>query len=300
MSTATAASPTVATTVVAIKPRRRRKRVKPASIAIAVGIAVLLVFELYPLVWLFLSSFKTQNEFTTESIWSLPASFDWANYGTAITTGNLGQYALNSVLTVFPALALLTILGVAGAFALEVMVWKGRGGVLLFFLAGIMVPAQMILLPLFNVYFRTGLSGTLWPLIITYTALGLPLTVFLLATFFRAVPREIFEAATIDGASIYRLFFSIGVPMIRNAIATVLLVQFFFLWNDLLIAYIFTTKASLRTIQVGLLAFNGQYGSVQWGPLFAAICINVFGTLLIYLALNQQIMKGLAAGSVKG
>ena len=282
------------------KYRRRRRPVKPASVAIGIGVAVLLVFELYPLVWLFISSFKTQNEFTTEPVWSLPATFDWTNYEKAFTTGNIGQYALNSVLTVFPALFFILILGVAAAFALEVMVWKGRGGVLLYFLAGIMVPAQMILLPLFNAYFRTGLSGTLWPLIITYTALGLPLTVFMLATFFRAIPREVFEAATIDGASIYRLLFSIGIPMIRNAIATVLLVQFFFLWNDLLIAYTFTTSAKLRTIQVGLLAFNGQFGSVQWGPLFAAICINVFGTLLIYLVLNKQIMKGLAAGSVKG
>lgn len=280
--------------------RRRRRPLKPASVAIAIGVAVLLVFELYPLVWLFISSFKTQNEFTTEPVWSLPATFDFTNYEKAITTGNIGQYALNSVLTVFPALFFILVLGVAAAFALEVMVWKGRGGVLLYFLAGIMVPAQMILLPLFNAYFRTGLSGTLWPLIITYTALGLPLTVFMLATFFRSIPREVFEAATIDGASIYRLLFSIGIPMIRNAIATVVLVQFFFLWNDLLIAYTFTTSAKLRTIQVGLLAFNGQYGSVQWGPLFAAICINVFGTLVIYLVLNKQIMKGLAAGSVKG
>jgi raffinose/stachyose/melibiose transport system permease protein len=279
---------------------RRRRVVKPASIAIGIGVAILLVFELYPLVWLFLSSFKTQNEFTTEPVWSLPSTLSLDNYLVAITTGNIGQYALNSVLTVFPALLLILVLGVTAAFTLEVMVWKGRGSVLLYFLAGIMVPAQMILLPLFNAYFRTGLSGTLWPLIITYTALGLPLTVFMLATFFRAVPREIFEAATIDGASIYRLLFSIGLPMIRNAVATVMLVQFFFLWNDLLIAYTFTTSARLRTIQVGLLAFNGQYGSVQWGPLFAAICINVFGTLIIYLVLNKQIMRGLAAGSVKG
>jgi raffinose/stachyose/melibiose transport system permease protein len=279
---------------------RRGRVVKPASIAIGIGVAILLVFELYPLVWLFLSSFKTQNEFTTEPVWSLPSTLSLDNYLVAITTGNIGQYALNSVLTVFPALLLILVLGVTAAFTLEVMVWKGRGSVLLYFLAGIMVPAQMILLPLFNAYFRTGLSGTLWPLIITYTALGLPLTVFMLATFFRAVPREIFEAATIDGASIYRLLFSIGLPMIRNAVATVMLVQFFFLWNDLLIAYTFTTSARLRTIQVGLLAFNGQYGSVQWGPLFAAICINVFGTLIIYLVLNKQIMRGLAAGSVKG
>jgi len=288
------------TTAGRIIPRRRRRPIRLAGVLIAVGLAVLLVFELYPLVWLFISSFKTQNEFNTEPFWSLPATFSFDNYVQAWTSGNIAQYAVNSVLAVVPALFFLVVLGTAAAFALEVMVWKGRAGVLLYFLAGVMVPAQMILLPLFNVYFRTGLTGTLWPLIITYTALGLPLTTFLLATYFRAIPREVFEAATLDGASIYRQFFSVGIPMIRNAIATVLLVQFFFLWNDLLIAYTFTTSAKLRTIQVGLLAFNGQYGSVDWGPLFAAISINVFGTLVIYLALNQQIMKGLTAGSVKG
>jgi raffinose/stachyose/melibiose transport system permease protein len=172
--------------------------------------------------------------------------------------------------------------------------------VLLLFLAGIMVPAQMILLPLFTIYFRTGLTGSLWPLILTYVAIGMPLTVFMMATFFRAVPREIFEAATIDGANIFRLFWSLGLPLVRNALFTVGLVQFFFLWNDLLIALTFTNSNDLRTIQVGLLNFTGQYGAVQYGPTFAAIAVNVFGTLLIYLFLNQQVMKGLTAGSVKG
>lgn len=86
----------------------------------------------------------------------------------------------------------------------------------------------------------------------------------------------------------------------RNAILTVGLVQFFFIWNDLLIALTFTNSANLRTIQVGLLNFTGQFGSIQYGPLFAAICVNVFGTLLIYLFLNQRVMKGLAGGAVKG
>ena len=168
------------------------------------------------------------------------------------------------------------------------------------FLAGIMIPGQMILLPLFTIYFRTGLTGSLWPLIITYTAIGLPLTVFMMATYFRSVPREIFEAATLDGASIIRTFFSIGFPLVRNAIFTVALVQFFFIWNDLLIALTFTTSDDLRTIQVGLLNFTGQFGQVEYGPTFAAISINVIGTLALYLFLNQRVMKGLTAGSVKG
>jgi raffinose/stachyose/melibiose transport system permease protein len=162
------------------------------------------------------------------------------------------------------------------------------------------VPGQMILLPLFTAYFRLGLTGSLWPLIITYTATALPLTVFMMATYFRAVPREVFEAAAIDGASVLRSFVAIGFPMVRNAVFTVALVQFFFMWNDLLIALTFTNSDELRTVQVGLLNFTGQFGATQYGPLFAAICINVFGLLAIYLVLNKRIMAGLAGGAVKG
>jgi raffinose/stachyose/melibiose transport system permease protein len=263
-------------------------------------IVLLLIVEIYPLVWILLGSFKTQSEFLNDPFWTLPKSWDAANYLSAFSTGNLGRYILNSVLTVFPALFITLAIGVAAAFALEVLVWKGRGTILLLFLAGIMVPGQMVLLPLFSIYFNLQLTGTLWPLIITYTASGLPLTVFMVATYFRAVPREMFEAATLDGAGVFRQFWSIGVPVVRNAIFTVGLVQFFFLWNDLLIALTFTNSEDLRTIQVGLLNFTGQYGQIQYGPLFAAICVSIFGTLLLYLFLNQRVMKGLAAGSVKG
>ena len=205
-----------------------------------------------------------------------------------------------SVVAVLPALALILLLGSAAGFALQIMVWKGRDLTLLVFLAGMMVPAQMILLPLFTIYFQTGLSGTLWPLILTYTGTGLPLTVFMMATYYKSLPRELFEAATIDGAGILRSFWTISLPMVRNAILTVGLVQFFFLWNDLLIALTFTNSQDLRTVQVGLLNFTGDFGSTRYGPLFAAICINVFGTLVIYLFLNQKVMKGLTSGAVKG
>jgi len=284
-----------------VPPRRRRgARDFFGRLPIRLLIAVLLIIEVYPMVWMFLGSFKTQSEFLNEPFWSLPQSWSFENYIEVFTVGEFGTYIKNSIIAVFPSLAIILVFGAAAGFALEVMVWKGRGTVLLLFLAGIMVPAQMILLPLFSIYFQTGLTGSLWPLILTYTAIGMPLTVFMMATFFRAVPREIFEASTLDGASILRSFWSVGLPLVRNALFTVGLVQFFFLWNDLLIALTFTTSSELRTIQVGLLNFTGQYGAVQYGPTFAAIAVNVFGTLLIYLFLNQQVMKGLTAGSVKG
>lgn len=279
--------------------RRRIARVL-RRLPLSALIALLLIIEIYPLVWLFLGSLKTQNEFLTQPSWSLPSHLDFGNYVTAFTDGNIGLYIRNSVIATVPSLFLIIVLGVAAGFALEVLVWKGRGRVLLLFLVGIMVPGQMILLPLFTSYFKLGLAGTFWPLIITYTATGLPLTVFMMATYFRAVPREVFEASTLDGASILRSFWSVGFPMVRNAVFTVALVQFFFIWNDLLISLTFTISKELRTVQVGLLTFSGEFGQTAYGPMFAAICINVLGTLLLYLFLNQRVMKGLTAGSVKG
>jgi raffinose/stachyose/melibiose transport system permease protein len=262
-------------------------------------VAILLIVVVYPLIWLILGSFKTQSEFLNDPTLALPHSFtNFANYSQAWSS--VALYLRNSLIAVVPALALIVVFGTAAGFALEVLVWKGRRTTLLIFLGGIMVPGQMILLPLFTVYFKLQLTGTLWPLIITYTATGLPLTVFMMATYFRAIPREVFEAATIDGASVIRSYVSIAFPMMRNSVLTIALVQFFFLWNDLLIALTFTTDDSQRTVQVGLLNFTGQFGTVEYGPTFAAICINVLLILAIYVFLNQRVMRGLSAGAVKG
>ncbi|HET7725296.1 MAG TPA: carbohydrate ABC transporter permease [Propionibacteriaceae bacterium] len=263
-------------------------------------IGLLLVVVLYPQAWLILGSFKTQNEFFTEPTWSLPKHFSFDNYVTALTTSNVGQMYLNSITVTLPSLALMLLVGIAAGFALEIMVWKGRNSTLLYFVAGLMVPGQMILVPLFTVYFKVGLTNTLWPLVITYVVMGLPLTVFLMATYFRAIPRELFEAATMDGVSMLRSFFVIGLPLMKNAIITIAMVEFFSVWNDLLIALTFTTRKNLQTLQVGLLGFSNEYGSTQYGPLFAAISINVVIVAVVYVFLNKQIMAGLAAGSVKG
>ncbi|MFJ3673484.1 carbohydrate ABC transporter permease [Streptomyces sp. NPDC090106] len=278
---------------------RRLARNAARRVPLWCAIALLLVIEVYPLLWLLLDSFKTQAEFLSEPFWALPDSLHFQNYVDAFTTGQMGSYILNSAIAVVPALVLTIVLGVATGFGLQVMVFKGRSTLLLLFLAGILVPGQMTLLPLFTIYYQTHLTGTLWPLIITYTAGGLPLTVFFMATYFRAVPREVFEASTLDGASILRTYWSVGFPLVRNAVFTIGLVQFFFLWNDLLVALTFTNSSQLQTIQVGLLNFTGNYGQIAYGPLFAAICVSVFGTLAIYLFLNKRIMEGLTAGAVK-
>jgi len=265
-----------------------------------ITILVLVVVFAYPLVWMVINSFKSNSDFLNNPSYALPEVWQWGNYAEAWETGNLATTISNSLIVTLPSLLMIVLLGTAAGFALEVLVFKGRGAILLLFLAGIMIPGQMVVLPLFNTFFQLGVNNSYLPMILIYTASGLPLTVFMMATFFRAIPREIFEAATIDGASMIRAFFSIGFPMMRNAIVTVAIVQFFLIWNDLLIALIFGGKRSLNTIQVGLLNFSGEYGAINYGPLFAAICITTLGILVLYLFLNQRIMKGLAAGAVKG
>lgn len=289
------------TAVTTPPPRQSRYSVNKllAGIPLWILIALLLIVVLYPLLWLLLSSFKTTAEFNTGTFWSLPSGLAWQNYSLAWSSG-MGTYFLNSILVVFPSLFLVLVISLAASFGLEVMKWRLNNVVLLAFLAGVMIPAQMILLPLFTIYFQAGLINTRWALIITYTATSLPLSVFLMAGFFKNVPRTIIEAAVLDGANIFQVFYQVAVPMVANGLVTIGLVNFFFLWNDLLFSLTFISSDNLRTIQTGLLNFSGQYGQVDWGPTFAGAAIAVFPTLVVYLILNQQVIKGLTAGSVKG
>lgn len=284
----------------ATTPARPNLLGRLTEVPAALLVLLTLVVTLYPVLWIFLSAFKTGDEFSSRPMWALPQRLNFSNFAQAWTQGNMDTYFLNSVLSVVPALALVVILGTAAAFGLEIMRWRARGGVSLLFLLGIMVPLQLVLLPLFTMYFKAHLLDTRWALIITYTAFGLPATIFFLTAYFRNFTREIIEAAIVDGANIYQTFIHIVLPMVMNAVVTVTLVQFFFMWNDLLVSLTFTTTPDKRTIQAGLLGFSGQYGQTDWGSTFAAVSLAVLPTLIVYLLLNQKVMKGLAAGSVKG
>ncbi|WP_147803274.1 carbohydrate ABC transporter permease [Alkalicoccus halolimnae] len=262
-------------------------------------VALILIIVVYPIFWLITSSLKAPGEFTNP-MFMLPEGLYWENYRVAWVDGNMGTYFRNSVFVTFPALFLIIVMGAGAAFAIEKMRWKLSRNTLLLFLVGIMVPIPIVLLPLFTIFFNVGMLNNLLTLIIVYVTFGLPLTIFLFSTYFKAVPNEVIESAVVDGASIYRVFFSIAMPMILNAVVTVTLVQFFFVWNDLIFAMTFINDSELRTIQTGLMSFSGEYGQRQWGPTFAAISMAVLPTLILYLFLNKVVMKGMTGGAVKG
>lgn len=260
----------------------------------------IVVISVYPVLWLLLSSLKSPGEFSTSPMYALPEGFHFQNYIESWSTGRMGTYFKNSIFATFPALFFIIVFGAGAAFAIEKMRWKMNKGILLLFITGIMVPVPIVLLPLFTMFYHTNLLNNLFGLILVYVAFGLPLTIFLFTSYFKAVPDELIESAVMDGASIYRVFFSIALPMILNAIVTVTLVQFFFVWNDLIFAMTFISDSDLRTIQTGLMSFAGQYGQREWGPTFASISMAVLPTLFLYLFLNKTIMKGMTSGAVKG
>jgi raffinose/stachyose/melibiose transport system permease protein len=278
----------------------KKKFLTPGNLIMLLLLGILLVIEVYPTLWLLMSSVKAPDEFSLRPLYSLPDGFYWQNYVKAWTAGKMSIYFRNSVLVTFPAIFFTMLIGVMAAFALEVMQWRMKNSVMLLFLAGIMVPAQIVLLPLFTMYYTLKLTNNLLGLILIYTVFGLPLTIFLMTGYLRAIPREVFEAAVMDGANIFQIFGQIAVPMIANSIVTLSLVQFFFVWNDLLLSLTFISDTKLRTIQTGLLSFVGEFGQREWGPTFASIALTVIPTLLLYLFLNKLIIRGLTAGAVKG
>ncbi|GIV94227.1 MAG: hypothetical protein KatS3mg056_2936 [Chloroflexus sp.] len=169
-------------------------------------VAILVLIELYPLTWLLLSSFKAPAEFSLNPIYALPEGFYWQNYIRAWTEGRMGVYFQNSLMVTVPSLFLILCLGSMAAFGIEILKWRFNNVVLIIFLLGIMIPVQMILLPLFAIYNQLQLLNTFTGLILVYTAFGLPLTIFLLVSFAKSLPHEVLEAALIDGANIYQIF----------------------------------------------------------------------------------------------
>lgn len=263
-------------------------------------IAALLVLAIYPVVWLILSAFKTQNEFTMNSAFSLPETFTFDNFIKAWTTGNMGTSFVNSLITTFGSMILIVAIVVPVSFAIAKMRFRLRNSVNRYIMIGMMVPVQVALIPLFTIYTKLGWTNSRIGLILIYTAYSLPLSVILMTGFFESVPNEMIEAAVIDGCNIYQVLLKIVFPLMTNSIMTVLTLQFMSSWNDLIFSQTLISQPEKQTIQTALIMFNGSYGQVDWGPLFAAMAIAVIPTLVLYLFLSKFMIRGMTAGAVKG
>ena len=276
------------------------KKIKIKPLIISLLTAGLVILEIYPLFWMLTASFKKPAEFVSKPAYALNDGFYIQNYIDAWTRGNMATFFKNSLINTLAALVFIVFFSVTIGFALTKMEWKFKDKVASFFGIGIMVPVATALIPLFQIYNGMNLINTRTSLIITYIAFGLSLSIYLVTGFLKSLPDEILEAAVVDGCGIYKLMWTIVVPLMKNAIVTVLVLQFFFKWNDLLFSMTFINDTKLKTIQTGLLYFHDEFGAKNWGAIFASVSMSVMPMLVVYMILNKAVIEGMTAGAVKG
>lgn len=266
------------------------------------GLIIFLIcmIEVYPLFWMLTASLKEQYEWSEYPAYALNKGFHFQNYIDAWTRGNMATFFKNSLITTVVSLVFIVIFATTIGFAVTKMQWKMRKKVASYFTLGIMIPVATALIPLFQIYSKTNLLNTRTCLNLTYIAFGLSLSIYLVQGYLRSFPDDIMEAAVIDGCGIYRMMWHIVVPLMKNAIVTVLVLQFFFKWNDLLFSMTFISDSSLKTVQTGLLYFSDEFGGKNWGAIFASVSLSVFPMLILYTLLNKKVMEGMTAGAVKG
>lgn len=261
-----------------------------------IGIYALLC--LIPLIWMVLSVFKPTGEILQHPL-ALPTSLDFSVFGTAWQAGSLGRYVINSVIVTFASTMFILIAGSMAAFALSRLRFAGDRLLLAIFAAGLLLPIQAYFIAQNQLFEAAGIKDTRWALIVPYAAMGLPIATFLMKSYMDSLPRELFEAARIDGASDLRTYRSLILPIIRPAMVTVAIFSALSAWNEFLLALLYVQNDSLKTIPTGLLAFSDRY-STDYQLLFAALTIITIPMIAIYVAFNRQIVKGLTDGSVKG
>jgi len=239
----------------------------PLAIAGKILIVIFVLVQVYPIFWIFMSAFKTTEEFSLSASYALPQSIHWQNFIDAWTRGRMNIYFKNSAIVTVVSLVFIVLFSTTSAFALTKMRWKLRGKVMSLFLSGIMVPTAVVLIPLYTIYKGMGILNTYSSLVLTYIAFGLSLSIFLLRGYLTAMPDDMMEAAVIDGANIYQVFTYIVLPLLKTGIVTMLVIQFYFRWNDLMFSMTFISDNTMRTVQTGLLFFSDQYGNRNWGYL---------------------------------
>ena len=281
-------------------PIRRRR--SPAAVVSAVAWhAVMLVvcaIVLVPIVMVVLGSFKTVPEFF-ETPYGLPQSFDPFNYIKAWDEAELQHAAWNSLLSTVLGVVASTILACLAAYGLARFDFGWRLPLRLLLVGGLVVPVQLIIIPIFVMFRQTGLLGSIWSLVLVYAVFGIPLGVLVLTGFFQALPKDLEDAARIDGASHFQIFSRIMLPLMRPALAAVVILNGVWMWNDFFLGLVLLTRPESQTLPVGVMTFRGTY-TTEWGLIFASVTISVVPVVVAYLLLSRQFIAGLTAGSVKG
>lgn len=253
---------------------------------------------LLPLLIMVINSFKTTREiFLTP--FSPPASWSLQSYLEVWQRASFGVYFANSLWVSVTSVVLILVISSMAAYGLARYRFPGVDALRLYFLAGLMVPLRLGVVPLFLLIQRLGLLDSHWALILTYLANGIPFSIFLLSGFFRQLPKELEYAARIDGCTEFQIYRRVLLPLVRPALATVAIYNFVPIWNDFFFPLIFLRSDHLKTIPLGMTLFFGQH-KIDWSLLFAGMTLASLPLLALYVLLSGHFIRGLTAGAIKG
>lgn len=261
-------------------------------------LCIVSVPTLYPLMWMLYTSLKSNKDISM-NIFALPTQLHYENYVTAWNEAKIGLYFLNSVTVSIVSIILTILLGASAAFILSKFKFRFQRTVYSMFIIGMLIPLQSVLVPLFIQMKSFKLFDSLWSLIFTYTAFGLPITIFILESFLKSLSDEIIEASIIDGSAAARIFFKIILPMSKPAIASVTILNFLNNWNEFSFALIFISGETKKTLPLGLYTFLGARTS-NYAELMAAMMISSIPVIVLYLVMQRHVIEGMTAGAVKG
>ncbi len=281
-------------------PRRVNFVVLLQQIGIHAALLTYTVIATFPIVLIVINSFKTRRAIFGQPFYiALPGDrlFSTIGYDTVFKNANFGQYFANSIFVTVVSLVLVLFLATMAAFALAEYRFPGNLFLGLYLSLGIMVPIRLGTVSILNLVKSLGLIDTLWALILVYTAQGLPLAVFVLTQFFRQIPKELKDAARIDGASEYRIY-ALTLPLVRPAIGTVAIFNMIPMWNDLWFPLILAPSEANKTVTLGSQVFIGQFVN-DWNAVLSSLTLAMLPVVILYLIFSRQLIRGLTAGAVK-
>lgn len=277
----------------------KEKENKIGKVILWIVLIAVAVVQLFPLIWLVDFSLGSSNEMFTNGLLIIPEKIRWDNYVKAFVDGNFLHYLRNSILINTLAVILVVIISIMAAFACQRMKWKLSGLVSTLLVMGMMIPIHATLLPNYKIYNMLHLTDTLWALLIPYVAFSLPQGMFLMTGFIQAAPKELEEAAVMDGCGIYRIVFQIITPILKPSIATVAIMTFLNNWNEFMMASTYLSSPKWKTLPFSVLEFTGEYSS-NYAVQFAVMALTAAPAVIVYVILNKHITKGVAMGAVKG
>lgn len=255
---------------------------------------------IFPMVWVVASSLKTDKEIFM-SPWQLPSQLMFDNFVRAWGKANIGLYFANSLLVILPSIFFTLLFSAMAGYVLARFTFPGNRFIFYAFLGGMLFPVMLALVPLFFLLQSLSIVDTRFGLVLVYIAYSLPFTVFFMTGFFKTLPTEVLEAATMDGANNLQLFFLIVIPLAQNGLVSMGIFNFLGMWNQYILPLVLLTSSGKYVLSQGLafLAHQQRYQS-DWSGLFAAIVIVMLPTLIVYTIFQNQIQRGLTVGALKG